>query len=393
VKPLAVDAAWPPEQFRGPLPNGARWLRIVLGEGRKREVRALCAAVHLYIFRLIRVRFGPLELNDLPPGKTRLLTKSELRALGVRPATAARVADEPAVAPVTRPAGRRPRPAARRPAAPVPRPAERAATVPRSGVRNRLPITARGDRMTAYVLVAGAWLGGWCWGEVAARLRAQGQHVYPVTLTGLGERGHLARPETDLETHIMDVVNVLDYEELSNVVLVGHSYAGNVVTGVADQRPERLSRLVYLDTGPPPDGTSMLDFFPPEAIAGMEQQVADQGEGWRLPMPPFERLNESASLAGLDDGMLARIRAKATPQPFGTYRQPLRLSNPPDGPYQREAIFCTETMFSVDTLRAMIAAGEPMVQVFAGPGWRFHELPTGHWPMLSTPGPLAASYS
>jgi 23S rRNA pseudouridine2605 synthase len=93
VKPLSVEVAWPPEQFRGPLPKGARWLRIVLAEGRKREVRALCAAVHLYVFRLIRVRFGPLELDGLPPGKTRPLSPFELRALDVRPSTATRRLD------------------------------------------------------------------------------------------------------------------------------------------------------------------------------------------------------------------------------------------------------------------------------------------------------------
>ena len=117
VKPRNVEVAWPPVQFKGPLPRGARWLRIVLGEGRKREVRALCAAVHLYIFRLIRIRFGPLELDDLLPGKTRPLTKSELRALGVRPSTALRVAEEPSASPAARPASRRARPPAHRPVA------------------------------------------------------------------------------------------------------------------------------------------------------------------------------------------------------------------------------------------------------------------------------------
>src|SRR5918995_2086278 len=105
--------------------------------------------------------------------------------------------------------------------------------------------------MAAYLLVPGAWLGGWAWKDVAARLRAEGHDVYPVTLTGLGERAHLATPDVDLETHIQDVVNVLFYEDLRDVVLVKHSYGGNVITGVADRSPERLRQLVYLDAATP----------------------------------------------------------------------------------------------------------------------------------------------
>ena len=117
--------------------------------------------------------------------------------------------------------------------------------------------------MTTDVLVSGAWLGGWCWQRIARNLRVRGHVVYPVTLTGLGERVHLARPDVGLDTHISDVVNVLDYEDLTGVVLVGHSYAGAVITGVADRRPERLAQLIYLDTGPLSDGQALLDFYPP----------------------------------------------------------------------------------------------------------------------------------
>ena len=106
--------------------------------------------------------------------------------------------------------------------------------------------------MTTYVLVGGAWLGGWCLQRVARRLRDEGHDVYPVTLTGLGERAHLASPEIDLDTHITDVVNLIEYEDLEEVVLLGHSYGGLVVTGAADRIPERISELVYLDTAPLP---------------------------------------------------------------------------------------------------------------------------------------------
>ena len=106
---------------------------------------------------------------------------------------------------------------------------------------------------------------GWCWQRVARRVRDNGHDVYPVTLTGLGERVHLASPEVDLETHITDVVNLIEFEDLHDIVLIGHSYAGLVVTGAADRIPERISELVYLDTAPLPAGNVLIETFPPEA--------------------------------------------------------------------------------------------------------------------------------
>jgi len=95
--------------------------------------------------------------------------------------------------------------------------------------------------MTTYVLVAGAWLGGWCWQPVVRQLRDNGHDAYPVTLTGLGERVHLASPQVDLDIHITDVANLIEFEDLHDVVLLGHSYGGLVVTGAADRIPERIS--------------------------------------------------------------------------------------------------------------------------------------------------------
>lgn len=117
--------------------------------------------------------------------------------------------------------------------------------------------------MTAYVLVGGAWLGGWCWQRAVRRLRDNGHDAYPVTLTGLGERVHLASPEVDLETHITDVVNLIEFEELYDIVLIGHSYAGLVVTGAADRIPKLILELVYLDTAPLPAGNVLIETFPP----------------------------------------------------------------------------------------------------------------------------------
>jgi pimeloyl-ACP methyl ester carboxylesterase len=116
--------------------------------------------------------------------------------------------------------------------------------------------------MATYVLVPGAWLGGWAWHDVAETLRDEGHEVYPVTLTGLGERVHLGRAEVDLETHITDVVNTIVANDLDDVILVGHSYAGTVVGGVADRVPERLERVVFVDTAPLADGMAATDIYP-----------------------------------------------------------------------------------------------------------------------------------
>src|SRR5829696_10166050 len=157
--------------------------------------------------------------------------------------------------------------------------------------------------MAAYVLVGGAWLGGWCWQPVARRLREAGHEAYPVTLTGLGERSHLSNPEVNLDTHITDVVNLIEFEDLRDVVLLGHSYAGIVVTGAADRVPERIAQLVYLDSGPVPDGVSFLDTPPPEIREHTERQVAEHGNGWLIPVPSWEELENvnGASLEGLGE--------------------------------------------------------------------------------------------
>jgi len=107
--------------------------------------------------------------------------------------------------------------------------------------------------MTTFVLVPGAWLGAWAWDGIASRLRADGHIVHPVTLTGLAERAAEGGTHVNLDTHINDVIGLIDAEDLHDVVLAGHSYAGIVVTGVADRRPDRIARVVYVDSGPAPD--------------------------------------------------------------------------------------------------------------------------------------------
>jgi pimeloyl-ACP methyl ester carboxylesterase len=241
--------------------------------------------------------------------------------------------------------------------------------------------------MTSFVLVPGAWLGGWAWQQVAQQLRAHGHDAHPVTLTGLGERGHLASPDVDMETHITDVVNLVEFEGLRDVVLVGHSYAGSVITGVADRVADRIAQLVYVDTGPVGDGSAYIDIYPPEAKAEIEKGIAERGDGWRWPVPSFDELEASgASSAGLGDEQRTLFSAKATPQPARTITQPIRLTNPARQALPALAVLCSIPLAQV---RELIAAGHPWFAELAGPQWRLVELPTGHWPMFSVPDQLA----
>lgn len=133
-----------------------------------------------------------------------------------------------------------------------------------------------------FVLVHGAWHGGWCWKKVKSLLEAEGRTVFTPTLTGLGERSHLLSPQIDLSTHIEDIIAVLEYEDLYDVILVGHSYAGMVITSVAEKFPHRLAHLVYLDAYLPQDKKSMMDYF---QMPLLDEIVKARGEGWKVPLP------------------------------------------------------------------------------------------------------------
>lgn len=240
--------------------------------------------------------------------------------------------------------------------------------------------------MATFVLVPGMWLGGWAWRDVAEPLRAAGHTVYPLTLTGLGERSHLGGPQVMLDTQITDVVNVLHYEDLRDVLLVGHSFAANVIAGAADRVPERLARLIYVDTWPLPEGVAHVDLMGPEMRQAIERQVATEGDGWRMPMPPWEELDEGNQLAGLGEAERRRMRERATDQPFGTALQPAPPGNPARAALPRTAIWCSMTPAQV---QEMVAAYPAVAGTLAEPGWEVLELPTGHWPMFSRPRDLA----
>jgi pimeloyl-ACP methyl ester carboxylesterase len=243
----------------------------------------------------------------------------------------------------------------------------------------------------ALVLVPGACLGGWAWAQVTERLRGLDHPVHPVTLTGLGERVHLAHPGVDLDTHVTDVVNVLDYEDMHDAVLVGHSYAGAVITGVADRRPDRLHALVFLDTGPLPDGRAIVDLATPAQLQQQRREVDSGGEGWRWPVPDRATLRSGmfGSAADLTAVELEELERRATPQPFATFTRPLALRRDHDERLRRIAVFCSDGGPDVAGVRRLIADGDARAAAFAAPDWELHELATGHWPMFSQPAALA----
>jgi pimeloyl-ACP methyl ester carboxylesterase len=173
--------------------------------------------------------------------------------------------------------------------------------------------------MSTFVLVHGAWRGGWIWRRVRRELQVRGHEVFTPTLTGVGERSHLLTPQVNLETHAADVINLICWEELSDVVLCGHSYGGCVVTSVGDRIPEKISALVYLDAFVPEDGQSLHDTLPLEARNEQIEAARKIGEGWRTPPIPPEVFNVNAR----DRDWMHR---RSTLHPLTCFQQPLRLT-------------------------------------------------------------------
>ena len=241
--------------------------------------------------------------------------------------------------------------------------------------------------MATYVLVPGLWLGSWAWYAVTQTLRGKGHEVYPITLTGHADKKHLVSADINLDTHIFDIFNLIEYEGLTDVILVGHSYAGLVISGVADRAASKLAKLVYVDTAPLPNGVALIDFYPPDLRKAYRQRVAMEGGGMRLPFPPWEELDKMGTAKDLEPEMRAVIKARATDAPFGAVRQPVQNVNKSNrSKVPKTAIWCT---YPSNQVRQTVASGNAMFQELNGPEWKFIDLPTGHWPMFSKPRELA----
>jgi pimeloyl-ACP methyl ester carboxylesterase len=231
--------------------------------------------------------------------------------------------------------------------------------------------------MATYVLVHGGAHGGWCYGPVARILRSAGHEVHAPTLTGLGERSHLLRPGIDLDTHIDDVVAVLHYEDLREVVLVGHSYGGMVITGVADRAADRVGHLVYLDAATPADGQSLVDIAGPMmAAARARGRVVD---GVELVLFPGTEPLPHYGVTDPDD--VAWMDERLTPHPWRCFEQPLRLTNEAAlRAIPQSHIVCTSTLATRDRDRMAAARA-------AGRLW---DIDTGHDLMITEPEAVAA---
>ena len=243
--------------------------------------------------------------------------------------------------------------------------------------------------MTAFVLVSDSYTGGWVWDGTATRLREAGAEAYQVTLTGMGDRRHLAGPGTDLDTHIEDLVQIIDQVDAGQVVFIGHGYGIHPVLGAADRRPGRVARIVYLDAGLPQDGESVLDQMPDQAARDHLLQRAEQlGGGRRIPPPSLEEWPLGGSVAGVSGEALARLVSLAAPQPLGTFTQPLRLTGAASD-VPTSGVLCTANGLTIAMVETIAALGDPRFRPLTDPRVGFFELETGHWPMLSCPDELA----
>jgi pimeloyl-ACP methyl ester carboxylesterase len=228
--------------------------------------------------------------------------------------------------------------------------------------------------MGTYVLVHGGAHGGWCYGPVARLLRTEGHEVYAPTMTGLGERVHLISPEVDLDLHITDIVNVLHYEDLRDVILVGHSYGGMVITGVADRALDRIEQLVYLDAAQPRNGESLADVSP--AIINATWGEVRVVNGIELTLWPRSDHTYGVTNPDKVEWMLKRL----TPHPWKAFDQPLVLANEEAvWKLPRTSINCVETL-------AHRPKDKQARYYYADNVW---EIDTGHDLMITEPDAVA----
>lgn len=225
-----------------------------------------------------------------------------------------------------------------------------------------------------FVLVHGAWHGGWCWEAVAGILRARGHRVGAPTQTGLAERAHLLSREITLETFIADVTDHILAEDLTDIVLVGHSFGGSSISGAAERLPDRVRSLVYLDAMLAEGGETPFDQLGPEVRARRLRMAAETSDGLSIPVPSPEDMGVS------DPAQAAWLAPRLTPHPLSTFESPLPIERRPGEGKESHYVMVTAPVY-----RPLEAARNRAW----GYGWPIHELATGHDAMVSAPQALA----
>ena len=223
-----------------------------------------------------------------------------------------------------------------------------------------------------FLVCHGAWSAGWAWKKMHPLMAAGGHRLVTPTYTGLGERAHLANPSIDLETHIEDVLNVITYEDLRDIVLVGHSYGGMVATGVADRARDRVSQLIYVDAFVPADGQSLLDLY--EADRPRLQELVKAGDGYRMPPNPTPPDTSPA-----DQEWLSTRRVH---MPIKCFEAGLKLQG---GPLTLPLSYIYATRITPQDTFGRFAK-----QANGDPAWRYYEIDASHSPNVTAPEALMA---
>ncbi len=234
--------------------------------------------------------------------------------------------------------------------------------------------------MANFVLVHGAWHGGWCWQRVTLALQQQGHRVHAVTLTGLGERAHLLAPSITLDTHIDDVISAIEVEELHDVILAVHSYAGMIGTAVADRLGKHLKHLVYVDAVVPKPGESWSST---QSAVTQQQRLSAAQASTRFSFPPPD-----PEVFGLHDADHAWVKRRQTPHPGNTYQAPLDFDVQRVAAIPRTFVNCTQpALATIEPSRLRVK--DPKFWDGAWlPNSKIVEIKTGHDPMISEPAAL-----
>lgn len=240
------------------------------------------------------------------------------------------------------------------------------------------PETKAQGAARTFVLVAGAFSGGWIWTRAADKLRAAGYTVYALSNTGVGERSHLLSSNITLDTFVKDIAGVIEAEELSDVVLVGHSFGGIPVSGAAELVASRIKHLIYLDALVVQPGRSAFDGLPADVVAARRKAAQDSSGGLSLPVPPPAAF---ADLGVTKEADIAWLKRRFTPHPLGAYETPLIVKNPIGNGLPRTYIACTNPAFG--------PTNPSKAWVKQQAGWTWTEIPTGHLPMVTAPDLLA----